>query len=109
MLGAAEDEPGPAGARRALLADAPAPRHPQVTAKHKSALEAEQQVLAHRLDRFERPPVQPLDDPLRRGARMGRLHLHALPGQHLQPLGSAVERIALWHNAPIIPPRCIPS
>ena len=109
MLGAAQDEPRAAGARGALLADAPASRHPQVAAQHEPALEAEQQVLAHRLDRLERQPVQPLDDPLRRGARMRRLHLHALPCQHLQPLGSAVERIALGHNAPIIPGRCISS
>jgi hypothetical protein len=54
-------------------------------------------MLPDRLDRLERPTVEPLDEPLRCSARMRRLHLDALAGEHLQPSGRAVERVTFWH------------
>ena len=98
MLGAAEDEPGPAGARRPARHDAPAAGHAQVATEDMPTLEAEEQVLARRLHRFEHEPVQPLCQSLGRGAGMGRLHVDLLADEHLQPQSRPVERIALRHG-----------
>ena len=98
MLGAAEDEPRPAGSRGAARLDAPAAAHPQVAAQDVSAGEAEEEVLPDRLHRFEHGAVQPLGDPLRRRARMRRLDADRLADEHLQPAGGEMERIALGHG-----------
>jgi hypothetical protein len=57
----------------------------------------EQKVLADRLDRLEQVPVEPLYELLARGAWMRGLDFEALSGKHLQPLCSAMQRVALWH------------
>ena len=74
----AQHEPGSAGAARAARLDAPAAGHPQVAPQHEAALEMEQQILAHCLDRLEQPPVEPLCELLARSSRMRRLDRHAL-------------------------------
>ena len=62
------------------------------------SLEAEEQVLARGLDGFEHETVEPLGQPLGRGARVRRLHLDLLADEHLQPQRRPVERIALRHG-----------
>jgi hypothetical protein len=54
-----------------------------VAAKNDSLLEAEEQVLAGRLDPEEPAAVEPLGEALDRRARMGRLDLDLLAYQHL--------------------------
>ena len=83
VLGAAEDQPRPAAARPPRLVDAPAAGHLQVTAQDETALEAQQQVLPHRLDRLEAEAVEALREPLHGGAGMRRLDLDALADEHL--------------------------
>lgn len=63
-----------------------------------TALEAKQEVLAGRLDRFERPSVHLLGDTGRLRARMRRLDLEPLPHEHLQPPRGACERVAFGHT-----------
>ena len=79
VLGAAQDEPRPAGTPRATLLHAPAAGHAQVAAQDETALEPQQQVLPHRLDRLEPEPVQPLHQPLPARPRVRRLHLDGWP------------------------------
>ena len=98
MLGAAEDEPRPAGATGAARLHPPAAGHPQVAAEHEPALETEQEILPHRVDRLEPMPVQTLHQPLPARPRVRRLHLDGLADEHLETLCGAMERIALWHS-----------
>ena len=83
---------------RPALDHVPAPAHPQVAAQHEPAFEAQQEVLADRLDGLEPPPVEPLGDALGRSARMRRLDGHVLADEHLQLPGGAAERVTLWHG-----------
>ena len=69
-----------------------------MTSEDMPTLEAEEQVLARGLDRFEHEPVQPLGQLLGRGARVRRLHVDLLADEHLQPQRGPVERIALRHG-----------
>src|SRR6059058_5862311 len=62
-----------------------------------AALEAEEEVLADRLDRLERPAVQPLRKSLQRRAGVGRLDLEPLADERLEPARRSVKRIALRH------------
>jgi hypothetical protein len=99
VLVAAQDEPGPAGAGSPARLDAPATGHPQVAAQDVAALEAEEEVLARRLHRFEHEAVQPLGQPLGGRARMGRLHVEPLADERLQPQRRPVERVTFGHEA----------
>ena len=59
LLAAAQDEPRPADARRAARLDAPAAGHAQVAPHDDAALEAQQEVLADRLDALEHAARRP--------------------------------------------------
>ena len=78
-LGAAQDQPGPSSQRGPAWLHDPAAAHPQMRSEDDAALEAKDQVLADRLDRLERPAVEPLGDPLGLGARVRRRDLDPLP------------------------------
>ena len=65
--------------------------------EHDAALEAQDQVLAVRMDGFEQAPVDPLGDALGLRARMGRVGRDSLADEHLQAAGRPVERISLGH------------
>ena len=75
----------------------PAAAHAQVAAEHEPALEAQQQVLADRLDRLEPAPVEALGREHRGRARVRRLDRDALADERLQPARRAVERVSLGH------------
>jgi hypothetical protein len=68
-----------------------------VAAQDESALEAQQQVLANRLDGLEPPPIQPFGHALRGRARVWCLDRHALADEHLEAAGGAMERVAFGH------------
>ena len=63
-----------------------------------AALEAQEQVLAGRLDRLETPPVEPRRKLLDRCARMRSLDLDPFADEHLQPPGRAGECVSLGHG-----------
>ena len=73
-----------------------------MTAEDEVALEADQQVLADRVDRLEQTPVEPLGKPLAGSSRVRRLHLHALTDEHLQPRGGPVERVGFGHAGSVV-------
>ena len=75
VLVAAQDEPRPAEDRRVAAQHEPASLHAQVAAQDEPALEAEQEVLADRLDVLEPKAVQARRELLHGGARMRRLDL----------------------------------
>jgi hypothetical protein len=54
-----------------------------VRAEHDAAFEAKDQVLAEGLGGLERPPVEPLGDLRRLGARMGRSDFEPLADEWL--------------------------
>src|SRR5437764_15062233 len=64
-----------------------------MAAEDGAALEAEQDVLADRLDALKPPSVQLRRKLLHRRARVGRLDLQLLSDQHLQPAGGAVDSV----------------
>src|SRR3954465_10381627 len=66
VLGAPQHEPGLASPYRTPGLDPPAAVHPQMAAQDEAALEPEQEILSHRLDRLEPPPVEPLGKALHR-------------------------------------------
>ena len=98
VLGAAEDEPRPARRAGAARLHAPAAGHPQVAAEDEPALEAEQEVLPHRLDRTRAEARSAARPAASRCPRMRRLDLDGLPDEHLEPLCGAMERIAFRHS-----------
>lgn len=98
-LAASEDEPGRPERARVRSLNAPAPARAQVAPEGQPALEAQEEVLPHRLDALEAAPVEPGRDPEHRGARMRRLDRDDLPLERPQPLGRAVEGVALRHGA----------
>jgi len=102
VLGAAQHEPRQAAPLDSAALHTPASVHSQVAAKHEPAVEVEQEVLADRLDRFERPAVQALCEPFRRGPRMRRLDLDLLSRQNLQPPCRTVQRIAFGHSRSVV-------
>ena len=65
--------------------DAPAAVHAQVAPDHDATLEAQEQVLADRLDPLEHAPVDRARDTRREPARVRALRLDALADEHLQP------------------------
>jgi hypothetical protein len=69
-----------------------------VRAQHDSALEAEDEVLAHCLDREELAPVELLRDAQRLCTRVRRRGLDPLSDERLEQARSAVERVALRHG-----------
>ena len=97
-LRAAEDEPRAAAARSAPRGhERPAAVHPQVAAQDVAALEAEQQVLAHRLDREQTAAVELLGDPADLRARVRRLHLDLLADERLEAPRGAMEGVSFGH------------
>jgi hypothetical protein len=68
-----------------------------VRAEHDTALEPEEQVLADRLDRFERPAIDALRDPFGLRAGVRGLRLDALADERLEAAGGSVKRVTLWH------------
>ena len=62
------------------------------------ALEAQQEVLADRLDGLEHATVDRPRDTGQQPARIRRRGLDALADQHLEPGGSAMECVALRHR-----------
>ncbi len=97
VLAAAEHEPGQASDLRAAGEHAPAPGHPQVAAEDEAALEAEQEVLAARLDGFEDVPVEPLGDGKRTRPRVEGLDLDPVAHEHLETKRRSVQGIAFGH------------
>ena len=81
----------------------PAAVHPQVAAEHVAALEAEQQVLAHCLDRKETAAVELLGDPADLRARVRRLHLDLLADERLEAARGAMEGVSFRHGVRIGP------
>ena len=77
-LGAGQHEPRLAAPRAPRSTHLPAAAHAQVAAQHEAALEAQEQVLADRLDRLEPATVEPLGDEHRGRARVRRLDRDAL-------------------------------
>src|SRR5262249_9121782 len=76
----------------------PAARHTKVAAKNDSLLEAEEQVLADRLDPEKTAAVEPLGEPLDRRPRMRRLDLHLLAHQHLQSASGSRQGVPFGHR-----------
>ena len=76
------------------LEELPAPLHAQMAAQHEPVLEAQQEVLADRLDPQQPPAVEALGDAGHPGARMRRLDLEPLPDERLEP------RAARWSESP---------
>ena len=95
---APEDDPRAAEELGVAREDAPAAVHPKVAAQDDASLEAEQEVLADRLDGVEPPPVQLFGQVLQRCARVRRLDLDALADEDLQPARRAVEGVAFRHG-----------
>ena len=69
-----------------------------MAAEDDAAGEAEQDVLADRLDRLEAPPVEALDEAERRRARVRRLHLDGLAAERLEASCGSVQAVSLWHS-----------
>ena len=63
-----------------------------------AAVEAEEEVLADRLDALEHAPVDLPRDAGHLRARMRRLDLEPLADEHLEPLRGAHERVAFGHD-----------
>ncbi|HEV8249553.1 MAG TPA: hypothetical protein VGQ15_06235 [Gaiellaceae bacterium] len=93
----AEDEPRPAGPRRAARLDAPAAAHPQVAPHRDAAFEPEEQVLADRFHRLEPASVDPRGDARDLRARVRALGLDALAHEHGEPPCGPVQRVAFGH------------
>ncbi len=70
-----------------------------MAAQREPAFEAQEQVLADRLDPLEPLPVEPLGDVQYRGARMRGLHLEPLAHQGLQIPRYAVDAVAFGHRS----------
>ena len=66
-----------------------------------TTFEAEDQVLAERLDRFERAAVDPLGDALGLRSRMRRVGRDPLADEHLQAACRPVDRVPLGHAATV--------
>ena len=73
-----------------------------MAAKHEAALEVEQEVLADSFHRLEQQSVETLRKLLPGRARMRRLDLDALPGQHLEPVRRPMERVSLRHISSLV-------
>ncbi len=71
--------------------------HPQVAAEHDASLEAQQQMLSHRLDALEHAPVHRLRDPGGRTTGMRALRGDPVSDDRLQARRGAVEGVALGH------------
>ena len=95
---APEHEPRQAASLLPTRLDPPATGHAQVAAHDDPALEAEQQVLADRLDRLEHASVDAGSDLRRLGARVRRLDLEPLADERPQPHRRTMERVALGHD-----------
>ncbi len=67
-------------------------------AKHDSAVEAEDQILAMRLDRLEHVAVDPLGHAPGAGPWMRRLRCDPLADQHLKALRRTVDRVPFGHG-----------
>src|SRR5262249_26773128 len=91
---AAQDEPRPTGPRLAARTHRPASAHAQMRAEDDAAVEAQDEVLADRLDSLEPAAVE--DGRVDRGlrARMRGLDLELLTHEHLKPACGAMERVA---------------
>jgi hypothetical protein len=68
-----------------------------MAAQDDAAFEAQEQVLAGRLDRLEAPPVEPWRKLLDRRTRMRGLDLDPLADKHLQPPRGSSERVTFGH------------
>ena len=88
----AQDEPrAPPPGSLAHGPDAPAPVHPEMAAEDDVALEPEQQVLSHCVDRLQDAAVDPLSDVRHEPARVGRRRLDPFADQGTEPRGRAME------------------
>jgi hypothetical protein len=94
----AQYEPGFAGTSTTEGRHRPATRQPQVRAEHDATVEAEDQVLADRLDRLEHAAVDPLCDPAGPSPRVRRLGGDPLADQHLEASGGTVDRVPFGHG-----------
>jgi hypothetical protein len=98
---AAQDEPRTPQDRRPTRPHEPAPAHTEVAPEHDPALEAQQEVLADRLNGLQPQAVQAFGHSGHRGARMRRLGLDALPDERLETAGGAMHGVALGHDASV--------
>lgn len=69
-----------------------------MAAQHEPVLEAEEQVLADRFDTEQAAAVEAACDAGHAGPRMRRLDLELLADEGLEPLGHAMDRVALGHR-----------
>jgi hypothetical protein len=69
-----------------------------VGAKHDSAVEAEDQVLAVRLNSLEHVAVDPLGNACGASSRMERLGGDPLADEHLEALRGTVDRVPFGHG-----------
>ena len=76
----------------------PASGHPQVAPHDHPALEPEQEVLAHRVDRLEDPAVDAGRDAGGLAARMRRLDLEPLADERLEPPRRAMDCVPFGHQ-----------
>jgi hypothetical protein len=97
VTSAAEHEPGQSGDLGAAGEDAPASGHAQMVAQDEAALEAEQEVLAERLDGLEHARVEALGDRERARTRVARLDLDPIAHEHLEAQRRTVQGIAFGH------------
>ena len=93
--GSTQHEPWPPLRRGPRGHDAPATGHPEVAVNDDAAVEAEEEVLAARLDVLEHPPVDGPGD--RRAPRVRRRRLDPRSRECAEPAGSAADAVALWH------------
>ena len=79
--------------------DAPRADHPQVGVEREAAVEAEQQVLAARVDPFDPPIRQPLTPPVTAEAHVRADLVRDLALEHRpQPVGVPGDRVSLGHR-----------
>ncbi len=99
VLGGADHEPGAVRRAPPALAppvDAPEPAHAQVGVQGEVALEAQEEVLAARVDGADAPPGQAIRPAIHPVARMRRLDRHDLWPTSAAP----TRRAALWIVSP---------
>ena len=100
----AEHEPGAArraAPARAVAVDRPRARHAQVRVQHEIAFEAQEQVLAVRVDLRHRAAAQPLGPAVARVARLRREDLvrHGAFQHRPDALRRSQDRVALGHDS----------
>jgi hypothetical protein len=96
-LAAAEHEPRTSGAPRTPRDHPPPAGHSQMAPDDVPAFETQKQVLAHRFDAEQPPPVEPPGQSRNARARVWRLDLDFLTDERLQPASCSMETVPFGH------------